>query len=255
MIQEYVAVSLASFAAAFVDSIAGGGGLVSVPILFAVFPTAPPATLFGTNKAAMVWGTGRAAWAYHRRLRLPWRSLAVGVVAALAGGFLGAFLVTVVAADWLRRILPFLLGAVFVFTLLNRDLGRTHAPRHAPAVEAALIVAVSFALGVYDGFFGPGTGSFLIFLFVKLLGYDFLHAVGGAKVINTATNLASLVLFAATGNVWWRFVLPMALANLAGSVLGTRLALRHGTGLIRVVFAIVTGLLIVKTGYDAYVPR
>jgi uncharacterized membrane protein YfcA len=249
---EFVAVSLASFAAACVNSIAGGGGLVSVPILFGLFPAAPPATLFGTNKAAMVWGTGWAAWSYGRRVRLPARALAFAVPAALVGGLLGAWLVTVVSGEWLRRLLPFMLAAVLATTLLQRDLGRVHAPRLGPVAEVALIVLVALALGVYDGFFGPGTGSFLIFLFVRLLGFDFLHAVGCAKVINTATNISSLLLFAATGQVWWRFVPLMAVANVAGSILGTRLALRHGAGFIRVVFALVVGALILKTGFDAF---
>lgn len=179
----------------------------------------------------------------------------LGVLAALCGGFYGAALVTIVSPEWLRRVLPLVLGIVFVVTLRSRDLGRTHVPRHPPAMESLLIVLIAFTLGVYDGFFGPGTGSLLIFLFVKVLGFDFLHAVGAAKVINTATNLASLVLFAATGNVWWRFLVPMAAANVAGSILGTRLALRHGTGFIRIVFAVVTAALILKTGYDAYLPQ
>jgi hypothetical protein len=111
---------------------------------------------------------------------------------------------------------------------------------------------IGLVIGFYDGFFGPGTGSFLVFLFVRLLGYDFLNASASAKLVNTATNLAALILFAAKGHVWWHFMLAMALANVAGSLLGTRLALKHGAGFVRGVFIVVVTALILKTGYDAF---
>jgi uncharacterized membrane protein YfcA len=106
-------------------------------------------------------------------------------------------------------------------------------------------------IGFYDGFFGPGTGSFFVFLFVRVLGYDFLHASASAKLLNTATNLSALALFIAKGHIWWHFALAMAIANVIGSLLGTRLALKHGAGFVRVVFMVVVGALILKTGYDA----
>lgn len=249
---DMIAVTLASLAAAFVNSIAGGGGLVSLPILFGLFPSAPPATLFGTNKSAMVWGTAWAAGSYARHVRLPWGMLVPAVAAALVGGAVGAWLVTQVSGEWLRRLLPVMLAIVLAYTLVRKDLGQTHAPKFTGASQALVATLIALALGLYDGFFGPGTGSFFIFLFVRVLGFDFLHAVGSAKVLNAATNLASLGLFAWSGNVWWKFMLPMAVANVLGSMLGTTLALRHGAPLIRVVFALVVAALIAKTGYDAY---
>ena len=107
-------------------------------------------------------------------------------------------------------------------------------------------------IGWYDGFFGPGTGSFFIFLFVRLLGYDFLNASASAKLLNVATNLAAIALFAMKGHVWWKIGLVMAVANVAGSLIGTRLALKHGAGFVRGVFIVVVGALILKTGYDAF---
>ena len=107
-------------------------------------------------------------------------------------------------------------------------------------------------LGFYDGFFGPGTGSFFVFLFVRWLGYDFLNASASAKLLNTATNLAALLLFAYKGHVWWHFALTMAVANVVGSLLGTRLALKHGSGFVRIVFIVVVSALILKTGFDAF---
>jgi uncharacterized protein len=248
---ELAAATLGSLLAGFVNAIAGGGGLVSLPILFAIFPSAPPATLFGTNKGAMVWGTAWSASSFARHVKLPWPTLVPAIGAATCGGLLGAWCVTLVSPEWLRRLVPIMLAVVLVYTIVSRDIGQVHAPRYRPRAEALVASLIAGGLGFYDGFFGPGTGSFFIFLLVRLLGFDFLHAVASAKVLNMTTNLASLVIFAATGNVWWPFVLPMAVANIMGSHLGTRLALRHGSRLIRLVFILVVAGLILKTALDA----
>jgi len=245
-------VSFASLLAGFVDSIVGGGGLILVPALFAVFPTAPPATLFGTNKGASVWGTAFATVQFSRRVEMRWAALLPAAMASFVAAFAGAWLVTVVSPAYLRKVLPGVLLAVLIYTLFKKELGRHHAPRFSGAKEAYLASAIGAVIGFYDGFFGPGTGSFLVFLFVRLLGYDFLSASASAKLINTTTNVASLVLFIAKGHIWWHFVLAMALANVAGSLLGTRLALKHGTGFVRLVFIGVVSALILKTGYDAF---
>ena len=142
---------------------------------------------------------------------------------------------------------------VLVYTLLKKELGRHHQPRFQGLREQMVGAAVGLMIGFYDGFFGPGAGSFLVFLFVRLQGYDFLHASAAAKLVNTATNLSALVLFALKGHVWWHFVVVMALANVAGSWLGTRMALRHGTGFVRGMFLLVVTALILKTGFDAFV--
>jgi hypothetical protein len=131
-------------------------------------------------------------------------------------------------------------------------MGREHAPLGSRARQAALASAVGAVVGFYDGFFGPGTGSFFVFLFVRLLGFDFLHASASAKLLNTATNFSALVLFAVKGHVWWHLALAIAVANVAGSLLGTRMALKHGAGFVRGMFIAVVGALILKTGWDAY---
>jgi uncharacterized membrane protein YfcA len=249
---ELLIVSLASLLAGLVDSIVGGGGLILVPALFATWPAAAPATLFGTNKSASVWGTGIAAWQYSRRVRICWPVMLPAALTALVGAFVGALVVTQVDPGFLRKLLPFILLAVLLYTLARKDLGRTHAPRHAREHETLLACAIALAIGFYDGFFGPGTGSFFIFLFVRVLGYDFLNASAAAKLLNVSTNLAAVALFAAKGHVWWHIGLTMAAANVAGSLIGTRLALRHGASFVRGVFIVVVGALIVKTGYDAF---
>jgi uncharacterized protein len=249
---EFVIVSMASLLAGLVDSIVGGGGLILVPALFATFPGAAPATLFGTNKSASVWGTAIATAQYARRVQMRWPSVLPATAAGFGGAFLGAWVVTLLDAGFLRRLLPFILLVLLAYTLARKDMGRTHAPHHAMRTEALLASGVGALIGFYDGFFGPGTGSFLVFLFVRVLGYDFLNASASAKLVNTATNLAALILFAVKGHVWWHFAVVMALANIAGSLIGTRLALRHGAGFVRGVFILVVSGLILKTGYDAF---
>jgi uncharacterized membrane protein YfcA len=172
--------------------------------------------------------------------------------AALAGAGIGAWLVTRMEPGFLRRALPFILSVVLLYTLVKKDMGRIHTPHHTVGWETGIACIIGFALGGYDGFFGPGTGSFFIFLFVRLLGYDFLNASVSAKLLNVATNLAALTLFVVKGHVWWHIGLTMAAANIVGSIIGTRLALKHGAGFVRGMFIVVVLTLILKTGYDAF---
>ncbi|HNZ90881.1 MAG TPA: TSUP family transporter [Acidovorax sp.] len=249
---EWIFITLASLLAGFVDAIVGGGGLVMVPALFAAFPGAPPATLLGTNKAAAVWGTAMATWQYSRRVQMRWPVMLPAAAAGFAGAFAGAWAVTQMSADFLRKLLPLILLGVLVYTLAKKELGRHHQPHYQGRTEMLAASLIGALIGFYDGFFGPGTGSFFVFLFVRLLGYDFLNASASAKLLNCATNMAAIALFAAKGHVWWHFAVTLAVANVVGSLLGTHLALKHGTGFVRGIFIVVVGLLIVKTGYDAF---
>ncbi len=249
---ELLLVSMASLLAGFVDAIVGGGGLILVPALFAIFPGTHPATLFGVNKSASIWGTAMAALQYSRRVQLSWSALLPAAAAGFAGSFAGAWAVTVVSPEFLRKLLPLILLGVLAYTLARKDLGRHHVPQLSGRREAAAAGAIGLALGFYDGFFGPGTGSFFVFLFVRWLGYDFLNASACAKLLNSATNLAALILFAIKGHVWWHFALALAVANVAGSLLGTHFALKHGAGFVRGMFIVVVFALILKTGYDAF---
>lgn len=248
---EWIVITLASALAGMVDAIVGGGGLILLPALFAVFPGAAPATLFGTNKSAAIWGTAVASWQYSRRVAVRWPALWPGIAAAFAGAFAGAWSVTLIDPSFLRKLLPLILLVLLVYTLAKKELGRTHAPLFQGRQEQWRTAAIGAVIGFYDGFFGPGTGSFFVFLLVRTLGYDFLNASVSAKLLNLSTNIAALLLFAAKGHIWWHFAVPLALANVLGSVLGSWLALRHGTGFVRVIFIVVVGGLIVKTGMDA----
>ncbi len=249
---ELATLFLASLFAGFVDAIVGGGGLILVPALFSTFPHGAPATLLGTNKGASVWGTAWATGQFARRVTMPWGALLPAALAAVAGSAFGAWGVTQVHADGLRRALPFVLAAVLLYTLVRKDLGRIHAPSLAGRAQVLAASAIGLVVGFYDGFFGPGAGSFFVFLFVRVLGYDFLHASASAKLLNLSTNAAALLLFGLTGHVWWHVAAVMAVANVLGSLMGTRMALRHGAGFVRGVFIAVVCALILKTGYDAF---
>ena len=250
---ELLTATAASLVAGFVDAVVGGGGLILVPALFSVYPNAAPATLFGTNKGASIWGTAWATHQYAKRVSLPWLALLPAAVAALIGSFSGAWAVTQVDPSGLRKALPLILLGVLLYTLAKKDLGRTHAPRHEARTQSVIASAIGLVIGFYDGFFGPGTGSFFVFLFVRLLGYDFLHASATAKLLNTATNFAALMLFIGKGHIWWHVAAVMAVANVVGSLVGTRMALAKGAGFVRGMFVVVVSLLILKTGWDAFI--
>lgn len=249
---EWLVITLASLFAGFVDAIVGGGGLILVPALFATFPSAVPATLLGTNKSASVWGTSVAAWQYSRRVQMRWRAVLPAALSGFGGSFAGAWAVTVLSPDFLRKLLPLILLVVLLYTLAKKELGQHHAPRFTEHTEWLWASAIGVTIGFYDGFFGPGTGSFFIFLLVRWLGYDFLHASACAKLLNMSTNAAALVLFGLKGHIWWHLMLPLAVANVVGSLLGSHMALKHGAGFVRVIFMVVVSALILKTGYDGF---
>lgn len=242
----------AAFCAGLVDAMVGGGGLIQIPALFASLPQVSAATLLGTNKVAGVWGTAAAAARYTRRVKLEWRAAIPGALAAFVFSFLGAWTVTRVAPDLLRKLLPFMLAAVAVYTFMRKDFGAIHAPRHGPGQGMLLALSVGAAIGFYDGFFGPGTGSFLIFLYVRFFGFDFLGASAAAKVVNVACNLAALLWFGRSGHLIVGLGLFMACFNVTGSLIGSRLAIVHGSGFVRRLFLVVVAILVAKTAYDAF---
>jgi len=249
---EWLLITLASMLAGFIDAVGGGGGLVLLPALFALYPTVAAATLLGSNKGAAFFGTAVAARQYHKILPLPWRALWPAVLASMLGAFSGAFVVTQISPDFLRRLLPLVMFAVLIYTLMRKQMGQTHAPHYQGRQEQIMASLIGLTIGFYDGFFGPGTGSFFVFLFVRILGYDFLHATVCAKLLNLSTNFAALCLFGITGHIAWVLVLPMALANIAGALLGSYMALRYGSGFVRWIFIVVVSLLILKTAADAF---
>jgi len=250
---DFVWLGGAAFLAGLVDAVVGGGGLIQVPAIFSFLPKEVPATLLGTNKLASICGTSAAAVNYARRVRVAWSAAAPAAIAAFALSFVGAWTVTRVPGDFVRALLPFILLAVALYTFRKKDLGAVHAPVHSGMAERWWAVGIGAAIGFYDGFFGPGTGSFLIFLFVRFFGFDFLSASAAAKIVNVACNLSALMWFGYSGHLLWQLGLLMAACQIAGSLVGTKLAIKHGSAFVRKLFLVVVSTLIVKTAFDAVV--
>jgi uncharacterized membrane protein YfcA len=250
---ELAFLATASFTAGLIDAVAGGGGMVSLPAIFSAYPNASPADVVGTNKVAAIAGTSTAAHHYVRRVRVYWSATLPAMVAAFVAALLGAYVLTFVPAGPLRRALPFVLVVLLVYMLAKKELGTTHAPGLTAGKERAAAIIGGTVLGFYDGFFGPGTGSFLMLFFVRVFGYDFLHASASTKLVNVATNLAALSLLGASGHVWWSTGLVLAAANIVGGLIGARVAVRYGARLVRKAFIVVVAALTIKTFYDAYV--
>jgi len=244
--------ALVAFFSVFIDSVVGGGGLIQIPALFSALPHYSIATLFGTNKFSSIFGTLNAAWRYTRRVRMPWRTTLPAACAALVCAYLGAMVVAWLPSAMLRLLILLLLIAAAVYTFLRRDFGAEHAPQHSGRRELIYAVLLGGVIGFYDGFFGPATGSFLIFLFIRFFGFDFLHASAAAKVVNAATNFAALAFFIPHGHFLPGLAIAMASCNVLGSLLGTHLALRHGSGFVRVAFLLVVSAFIVKFAYDTF---
>jgi uncharacterized membrane protein YfcA len=239
-----------AFMAGLVDAAVGGGGLVQLPGLFTALPQHTPAALLGTNKFSSFFGTAAAGWRYARNVRFPWAPVLFAAATAFVFSFLGATAVTLLPRDAVRPLILALLIAMLAYTLVKKDFGALHRPRDVGRRELGLALLMGAAIGFYDGLFGPGTGSFLIFLFIRFFGLDFLRATAASKIVNIATNLAALSFFVPSGHVLLAFAVPMAVANVAGAFAGTRLALRGGTPVIRKLFVTLVVVLIAKMGWD-----
>lgn len=241
---------LAALLAGFVDAVVGGGGLITVPALMIGLPagTSLP-VLLGTNKVVAVTGTSMAAGRFLRAGTMAWREMVGPVLASGLGAAGGVWLTYRVHGDFLRPLMLALLVAMLAFTLLKPELGRLHAPRFGLSHQRGLAALIAMTLGFYDGFFGPGTGSVLIFLFVAVLGFDFLRASALAKSVNWASNLTATVLFVWQGSWIPSVALGMALANGAGGYLGAHVALNRGSRWIRAVFIVVVGALILRLSW------
>ena len=248
---EIVFVLAAAFGAGVIDAMAGGGGLVQLPALFAAYPNVPHPTLLGTGKLAGFAGTTSAIFRFVRHVRIDWRLVLPAALTAFLAALVGAWIATSIAPDRFRAMVPVLLTLVLAYTLLHRDFGLEHRPRGQGLRGRTLAAAGAGCIGLYDGFFGPGTGSFLVFLFVRGFGLDFLHASASAKVVNAAANVAAIILFGITGELLWLLGLAMAACNVTGAQVGSHLAIRRGSRFVRVVFLLVVGSLIAKTAWDA----
>lgn len=247
---QWVALLVVAFAAGTVDSIVGGGGLIQLPGLLLILHSQPTVMLLGTNKIASVWGTGSAAVIYNRRIRVDRRELALMTVLAATGALGGAALASEVSSRQLKPIVLFALVVVFFYVLRRPSLGTRTTERLRPSMRRIITAACGTGIGFYDGFVGPGTGSFLVFVLVGVVGLDFLRSSAVAKTVNTATNLAALAWFASHGHVLFQVGLAMGAANATGAQIGARLALGRGVIWVRKVFLIIVCALIIRLAYD-----
>lgn len=224
-----------------------------MPALFLLMPglqVKDAVTILGTNKMSSICGTSAALIQYARHIRIPWTSAGPAALAAFLFSFLGALAVSRIPTPILRPLVLALLVLVAVYTFWRKDMGAHHKPRFQGR-QALLPAAIcGGAIGFYDGFFGPGTGSFLVFIFIGLFGFDFLTASASAKVINAATNLSALLFFAASGRIYYAAALPMGLCNVLGALAGAKLAILRGNRFVRPMFLLVVTAMILRYGWE-----
>ena len=246
MTTELLILCAFSILAGFVDAAVGGGGLIQLPAALILMPGVPLPTVLGTNKFASFFGTSFAVQSYARHVQMDWSTVLPASLAAFVFALLGSRAVTLLDPAVLRPLILMLLVVVAIYVFFGKDLGLIHAPKHAPVKARLLGILVGASLGFYDGFFGPGMGSFLIFAFVGLFGFNFLAASASAKAVNWSTNLASLIYFSWSGNILFAIGLAMASCNIIGAIIGTRVALAKGSRFVRIFFLIVVCALIAK---------
>jgi hypothetical protein len=247
-LQTLLLLGLAGFLAGWVDAVVGGGGLIQIPALLLGLPGAAPAQVLATNKFASVWGTATASVTYYRRVRPDLRTALPMAAVAYVGAIVGALIGLHIPKSAFYPIILVMLVVVGAYTLLKPSVGELTQLRWTGARHTTAAMATGFVIGVYDGALGPGTGSFLVFVLVGLMGYAFLEASAKAKITNLATNLGALTVFAPGGHIVLSVGVVMAGANLLGGYVGARTAVSRGSRFIRVVFIVVVAAFIVRIG-------
>lgn len=245
-------VCIAALTAGFIDAIIGGGGLIQTPVMFMTFPHLSISTLLGTTKIPSFSGTAVSLYEYSKRVSIHWRLVGWIALVAFFSSMLGSMAVCFVSNEIFKPLILAALVGVALYTYSKKNFGQQS--KNNLSYKEALVRGVSSGLliGFYDGFIGPGTGSFLVLIFVGLLGHDFLHASAHAKIINLATNIASIAYFASTGNIVYEAAIPMAACNMLGGFLGSRFALLKGNKFVRMFFLITVSGTILKFAYDVF---
>ena len=243
---------LAAFAAGFIDSIVGGGGLVQAPALFILFPHYSVPQIIGTNRFASFMGTGVAGYQYSKKVKIPLKTVLFAGIGAGVMSYSGALISSLMSERILKPTILVLMTLIAIYTYFKKDFGQFQIDKLSQKQTYIYGSIICVFLGFYDGFIGPGTGSLLIMAFIAILGFDFLNANIYAKLVNLATNIGSITLFVLKGKIIWTIAIPMAICNVTGSWLGARLAISKGNGFIRVFFLIVVGLALLRFGYDVF---
>ncbi|NML49213.1 TSUP family transporter [Streptomyces sp. R302] len=251
-----VLLCIAALAAGWIDAVVGGGGLLLLPALLIGIPAAPNGYVLGTNKAVAIVGTTGAAITYARKTKVPVRTAVRVGLAALAGSSVGALFATMIDKELLRPLIMVVLVAVAAFVILKPTFGtRPEGEDRVRLTRARIvtaIVVVGGGIGFYDGLFGPGTGTFLVLALTAVLHLDLVTASATAKIVNVCTNAGALAMFAYQGTVYWQLAALMAAFNLAGGMVGARMALSKGSGFVRGVLLVVVLSMVAKLGWDQW---
>jgi uncharacterized membrane protein YfcA len=247
---DFIFLTFAAGFAGFVDAVAGGGGLIQLPALLIGLNEKPIPLILGTNKVPSIFGTSSAAIRYFKNVKPDLHITAYMTLPAFVGSISGARLAAEVPKDVFRPLILILLILVSLYTFFRPHLGMEEKLRFSKKKTKWIVAFSGLVIGFYDGIFGPGTGTFLIFLLVGLIGYAFIKASATAKIVNIATNLGAIISFQFTGHIWWKIGLALAVANVAGAIIGSHLAIKGGSKLVRKFFLIVSVILIAKVGYD-----
>ncbi len=243
---------VAAFSAGFVDAIAGGGGLIQLPALLISFPDREVAEVAGTNKLGSIFGTSAAALNYRRNIKTDPKLLLAMVLPAFIGSGSGSLLATKISTEQLKVAIVVMLVAVFAYTLARPDLGKVEVLKGAAKRQRTVGAIAGLTIGFYDGFIGPGTGTLLMIVLVAALGFAFIGASAIAKVVNVATNFASILVFGISGSIMWVVGLAVGICNLAGGIIGSRVAIRRGSDFVRKFYLVVTFALIVRVLFDLF---
>ncbi len=246
----FLFLALASGFAGFVDAVAGGGGLVQLPALLIGISNKPIPMILGTNKIPSIFGTSSAAASYFKKVRPDLRLTLSMAIPALIGSVEGAHLASHFPTSVFHPLILILLVLVGIYTWRKPNLGLNENLRYSAGTRLWIVAGCGLLIGFYDGLFGPGTGTFLVFLLVIVVGYEFLKASATAKLVNISTNFGAIVTFQITGHIWWKLGLALAFANVTGALIGSRLAIRGGSPLVRKIFLLVVAALIAKLSYD-----
>lgn len=249
---EMILLCLAALAAGFVDAIVGGGGLIQTPAVLIALPHHSVATLLGTTKIPSLSGTFSASLQYAKRVKLQWKLLGFLCLIALLAAYAGSKTVSLVSNSFMKPFLFGVLIVVAVYTYTKKDFGTATTAGKTPLQEFIFGGLFALAVGFYDGFIGPGAGSFMVLFFISVLGFDFLKASAHAKFVNVATNTGSILFFAGSGHILYHYAIPMAVCNFCGSLAGARLAILKGNKFIRVFFLLVVAGTIIRFGYDIF---
>jgi uncharacterized protein len=243
---------IAAFAAGFIDAVVGGGGLIQTPIALVLLPNYNVSTLLGSMKIPSFTGTSFAAFQYMKKVKMNWKLLGFMTTIAFISAYAGSTLMTLVSNQFMKPILLIVLTCLALYTFLKKDFGQYQPVEVSHNKSIIIAISMSVIIGFYDGFIGPGTGSFLVFGLIILLGMDFLHASAHAKIINLATNFGSICLFLMKGKIIWVIAIPMAICNAMGGWIGAKVTLKKGNGFIRIFFLIVVIGTLIRFGYDVF---